>query len=224
MRMNELPAGLRPRERLLSQGAEQLSDEELLAILLRTGTAGLDVMSLARAVIERSGSLAKLMTASPDTLSGIKGLGPAKMCQLLAVLELGRRAFSNQLKTGSVLDSPQAVRQFLRMRFIGETSECFLALFLDVNHQMIACEELFKGTLTRTVVYPREIVRRAFEHNAAAVIFAHNHPGGEAKPSAMDKQLTKELKRIMESVEISMLDHLIVSGSDVWSFQGHGLC
>lgn len=224
MRINDLPAGERPRERLLALGAEALTDVELLAILLHTGTTGMGVVQMAESIIARFGSLGKLMTAPARALNDIKGLGPAKRSQMLAVLELGRRCYAGEIKTQPIFQTPKSLHHFLHMQFAGQKSESFIALFLDVDHRMIACETLFKGTLTRTAVYPREIVRRALDHNAAAVIFAHNHPTGEAKPSAMDKKLTSELKKVMDCIEIPMLDHLIVSGSNVWSFRAHGWC
>ena len=219
MRINDLPAGERPRERLLSLGAEALTDVELLAILLHTGTAGMGVVQMAESIIARFGSLGKLMTAPARALNDIKGLGPAKRSQMLAVLELGRRCYAGEIKTHPVFQTPKSLHHFS-----GQKSESFIAIFLDVDQRMIACETLFKGTLTRTAVYPREIVRRALDHNAAAVIFAHNHPTGLARPSPMDKMLTSELKKVMDCIEIPMLDHLIVSGTNVWSFRAHGLC
>lgn len=224
MRLNELPISERPRERLLAHGAAALTDAELLAILLHTGTTGMSVIELADSIIARFGSLARLMTAPVQALQDIRGLGPAKRSQMLAVLELGRRCYAGELKTRPVFKSPLALKQFLLTHFAGQAQESFLVLFLDVSHQLIASETLFKGTLTRTVVYPREIVRRALDHNAAAVIFAHNHPSGKAKPSAMDKKLTAELERVMGSIDIPMLDHLIVAGGELWSFQTQGLC
>ena len=224
MRITDLPTSARPRERLLSLGAEALTDAELLAILLHTGTTGLSAIELAESITARFGSLARLMNASVRSLSGIKGLGPAKRSQLLAVLELARRSHTDELKSRPVFKSPQSLKQFLRAQFAGKSNECFIALFLDVDHQLIACETLFQGTLTRTAVYPREIARRALEHNAAAVIFAHNHPMGKASPSALDKKLTVELKRLMDGLEVKMLDHLIVAESELWSFHAHGLC
>jgi DNA repair protein RadC len=182
------------------------------------------VIQMAESIITQFGSLGKLMTAPARALNDIKGLGPAKRSQMLAVLELGRRCFAGEMKAQPVFTSPKSLEQFLQRQFAGQQSERFIALFLDVEHRMIACETLFKGTLTRTAVYPREIVRRALEHNAAAIIFAHNHPTGAAQPSAMDKMLTSELKKVMNCVEIPMLDHLIVSGTEVWSFRANGLC
>jgi DNA repair protein RadC len=219
-----MPICSRPRERLLTLGAAALTDAELLAILLHTGTTGVSVVELAENITARFGSLARLMSASAPALEGIKGLGPAKRSQLLAVLELARRCYTSDLKSRPVFNSPQSLKQFLRAHFAGQTNERFIALFLDTDHQLISIDTLFHGTLTRTVVYPREIARRALEHNAAAIIFAHNHPTGKASPSANDKKLTNELKKLMDSLEVKMLDHLIVAGSELWSFHEHGLC
>ncbi len=224
MQISDLPAGERPRERLLTLGAEALTDAELLAILLHTGTTGMGVVQMAESIIARFGSLGKLMTAPARALNDIKGLGPAKRSQMLAVLELGRRCYAGEIKTHPIFQTPKSLHHFLQMQFAGQKSERFIAIFLDVDHCMITYETLFKGTLTRTAVNPREIVRRALDHNAAAVIFAHNHPSGVAQPSPMDKMLTSELKKVMDCVEIPMLEHLIVSGTGVWSFRANGLC
>ena len=224
MRFKELPVTERPRERLLALGAEALTDAELVAILLHTGTAGMNVIELAESIISRFGSLGKLMTAPARALNDIKGLGPAKRSTMLAVLELSKRCHAIELKSRPVFGSPQALKQFLLTRFAGQRHESFIGLFLDVKHQLIDCETLFQGTLTRTAVYPREIVRRVLDHNAAAVIFAHNHPTGQALPSAADKKLTAELSRVLGGIEVPLLDHLIVAGSDMWSFEAQGLC
>lgn len=224
MRITDMPACARPRERLLAQGAQALTNPELLAILLRTGTRGQSAIELAQSIIDHSGSLARLMTAPARALEGIKGLGPAKRSQLLAVLELARRSFADSLEQQPVFESPQSLKHFLHAQFAGLTNERFIALFLDVGHRLIASETLFEGTLTRTAVYPREIARRALAHNAAAVIFAHNHPDGKASPSANDKKLTSELKKVLNGLEVKVLDHLIVTGNRLWSFHEHGLC
>jgi DNA repair protein RadC len=224
MRIQDMPACTRPRERLLSQGVETLTDAELLAILLRTGTYGLSAIALAQSIIDQSGSLARLMTAPVEALQGIKGLGPVKRSQLLATLELARRSYAEQLKTQAVLESTQSLKHFLHSHFAGQYNESFIALFLDVEHRLIASETLFHGTLTRTAVYPREVARRALAHNAAAVIFAHNHPDGKASPSPHDKKLTSELKKILDGLEVKVLDHLIVAGNQFWSFHENGLC
>lgn len=224
MRISDMPACARPRERLLAQGVEALTDAELLAILLRTGIQGLSAIGLAQSIIDHAGSLARLMTAPATALEGIKGLGPAKRAQLLAVLELAKRSYADQLKAQPVFESPQSLKQFLHAQFAGQTNERFIALFLDVGHRLIASETLFHGTLTRTAVYPREVARRALAHNAAAVIFAHNHPDGKASPSPNDKKLTSELKKVLDGLEVKVLDHMIVAGNRFWSFHEHGLC
>ncbi len=224
MRITDMPACARPRERLLSQGVEALTDAELLAILLHTGTRGISAIELAQHIITHTGSLSRLMTAPAGALDNIKGLGPAKRSQLLAVLELARRSYADQLKVQPVFESPQSLKQFLRSHFAGQSNELFIALFLDVGHRLIASETLFQGTLTRTAVYPREVARRALAHNAAAVIFAHNHPDGKASPSPNDKKLTNELKKLLSGLEVKVLDHVIVAGNRFWSFHEHGLC
>ncbi len=224
MRITDMPACARPRERLLSQGVDALTDAELLAILLRTGTRGQSAIELAQSIIDRAGSLARLMTAPAGALSGIRGLGPAKRSQLLAVLALARRSYTDQLKDQPVFESPHSLRQFLHLHFAGQSNESFIGLFLDVRHRLIASETLFRGTLNRTAVYPREVARRALAHNAAAVIFAHNHPDGKASPSANDKKLTSELKKVLDGLEVKVLDHLIVAGNRFWSCHEHGLC
>lgn len=224
MRIADLPPELRPRERLISKGPASLTDAELLAILLRTGTGGLDVIALAQSLLSRFGSLAKLLTAAQSDLQSIRGLGPAKRSVLLAVTELQRRALEQMLQAEALLDSPQAVLLFLRQRFCGAQAERFIGLFTDSQNRLIACEDLASGTLHRVSVYPREVARLALHHNAAAVIFAHNHPGGHAEPSDLDKALTRKLKQVMDSIEVQMLDHLIVSDEGAWSFREHGLC
>jgi len=224
MRITDMPLNARPRERLLSKGAEALTDAELLAILLRTGIEGLSAIELSQNIIAQSGSLSRLMTSPARALEGIKGLGPAKRSQLLAVLELARRSYADQLSAQPVFESPQSLKQFLKTHFAGQSNESFIALFLDVGHRLITSETLSHGTLTRTAVYPREVARRALAHNAAAVIFAHNHPDGKASPSQNDKKLTNELKKVLDGLEVKVLDHLIVAGDRFWSFHEHGLC
>lgn len=224
MRITDLPAELRPRERLLAMGAATLADSELLALLLRTGAGGISAIELGEALLRRFGSLARLLAATPDELKGIRGLGNAKRAELLAVNELQRRALEQVLGEGVVLDSATAVSRFLRHRFNGLQHESFVGLFTDVRHRLLAFEELATGTLDRVCVYPREVVRLALKHNAAAVIFAHNHPGGLALPSESDKALTRRLKQVMACIEVTLLDHLVVTGTEIWSFSAHGLC
>lgn len=224
MAIRDWPKEQRPRERLMTHGAQALSDPELMALFLRTGSSGKTAIELGEEIIARFGSLNKLFMANLQELTAIKGLGPAKITLLLAVLELARRVYSEELKAGPLLQSSGIVKQFLQLHFAGHQTESFVILFLDVQHRLIACEKMFEGTLTRTSVYPREIIRRALDHNAAAAIFAHNHPSGQPEPSPLDKSLTAELKRLMQSVEVKLVDHIIVCGSQTWSFHEHGLC
>ena len=224
MRITDLPSELRPRERLLSKGPAALTDAELLAILLRTGTGGMSAIELGQSLLSRFGSLSRLLTAGPDDLGSIRGLGQAKRAEILAVTELQRRALQQLASEETVLDSPRAVRLFLQHRFAGLQAECFLGLFTDMRNRLIAVEELAIGTLGRVSVYPREVARLALKHNAAAVIFAHNHPGGSPEPSEIDKALTRKLKQVMGGIEVSLLDHLIVTPQEIWSFNEHGLC
>jgi DNA repair protein RadC len=208
----------------MTYGPQALSDQELLAVFLRTGVQGKNALDLGREILDYFGSLGKLFSASPDALDHFKGIGPAKIALIQAVMELARRTSSEELKRGPVLVSSHAVNRFLQSQFAGEQSESFIGLFLDVQHRLIACERMFQGTLTRTCVYPREVARLALAHNAAAVIFAHNHPSGSPQPSAMDKALTAQLKQLMQTIEVAMLDHVIVCGTRFWSFREKGLC
>jgi DNA repair protein RadC len=224
MAISEWPKDQRPRERLLATGPESLSDPELIAILLRTGIAGKNAIELGREILSHFGSLNRLFAASSDELAKLKGLGPAKLAIFQTVIELARRAIFEELKAGPVLRSSPAVKHFLHLQFANQEQEIFLVLFLDVQHRLIASEKMFEGTLTRTHVYPREILRRALTHNAAAVIFAHNHPSGVAEPSGLDKSMTADLKRVMQSMDITLLDHIIVGAGKTWSFSEHGLC
>ena len=212
MAITDWPADERPRERLLKQGAGALSDAELLAIFLRVGVAGMSAVDLARALLERFGSLNRLFSATEAEVAAVNGLGPAKYAQLQAVFELVRRALAEELRGRDALSSPVAVRDYLRLQLGSLGHEVFHALWLDAQHHLLASEELFCGTLTHTSVYPREVVKRALAHNAAAVIFAHNHPSGVAEPSAADRQLTDSLAQALSLVDVRVLDHFIVAG------------
>ena len=223
MRIAEWPEHERPRERLLKHGAAALSEAELLAIFLRTGIAGRSAIELGRDVIARFGSLQRLFAATLDEIAGIRGLGPAKYVQLKAVIELVRRAIVEDIGERDNLSSPRAVRDFLQLTLGGRAHEVFVALFLDAQNRLLAAEELFRGTLTQTSVYPREIVKTALDHNAAGVIFAHNHPSGVAEPSRADELLTQTLKQALSLVEIKTLDHFIVAGTRTVSFAERGL-
>ena len=224
MLITDLPADQRPRERLQSLGAHSLTDAELLAIVLRTGIHGKNAIQLGQDLLAHFGSLSRLLSATAPELAALRGMGPSKCSLLGAIVELAKRGLVEELRRGPLLKSPEAVAQFLRLRLRGLPNETFLGLFLDVQGHLIACEEMFRGTLTRTHVYPREIVRKALDHNAAAMICAHNHPSGSAHPSKMDITLTHELKRVLAAIEVSLLDHLIVNEQEIWSLQRHGLC
>lgn len=205
------------------KGAESLSDAELIAIFLRTGVKGRSAVDLARDVLRRCGSLAALFGAGSRELCGLPGLGAAKYAQLQAVMELGRRALRERISNGTALNSPQAVRDYLRLKLQARPHEVFVGVFLDAQNRVLGVEELFRGTLTQTSVYPREIVKRALHYNAAALIFAHNHPSGVAEPSRADEMLTIALKQALALVDVKVLDHFVVGGDSAMSFAERGL-
>lgn len=224
MAITDWPADERPRERLLSQGPSVLSDAELLAIFLRVGVKGQSAVDLARHMIGHFGNLNRLFCATQEEFSKVHGLGPAKYAQLQAVLELARRTLGEEMRQGALFSSPSVVRDYLRLHLSGLAYEVFFAIWLDAQNRLIAAEELFRGTLTQTSVYPREVVKAALRHNAAAVVLAHNHPSGLAEPSRADEILTKELKQALALVDVRVLDHFIVAGqSQPLSFAERGL-
>ena len=224
MAITDWPKDERPRERLLVQGAAALSDAELLAIFLRVGVKGKSAVDLARELIRRFGSLNRLFSASEAEFSQIPGMGPAKFAQLQAVLEMSRRALVEDMKQANAFATPGAVRDYLKLYLSGLAHEVFLALWLDAQNRLIAAEELFRGTLTQTSVYPREVVKKALWHNAAAVVLAHNHPSGVSEPSSADQLLTRELKQALALVDVRVLDHFIVAGQCLpLSFAERGL-
>ncbi len=224
MAITDWPKEERPRERLLAQGPGALSDAELLAIFLRVGSRGKTAVDLARELISRFGSLNHLFAASREQFSAVPGMGSAKYAQLQAVLEMGRRSLGEELKRRSALTTPGAVRDYLRLHLAGLEHEVFMALWLDAQNRLIAAEELFRGSLTQTSVYPREIVKQALRHNAAAVVLAHNHPSGVAEQSRADELLTRELKLALALVDVRVLDHFIVAAqSPPLSFAERGL-
>jgi len=223
MRIAEWPEDERPRERLLKHGASALSEAELLAIFLRTGIAGASAVELGRQLLARFGSLQRLFAATLGEVAAVRGVGPAKYVQLQAVVEMARRALREDIGERDAMSSPQAVREFLRLSLGGRAHEVFVAMFLDAQNRLLGCEELFRGTLTQTSVYPREVVKSALRYNAAGVIFAHNHPSGVAEPSRADELLTQTLKQALSLVEIKTLDHFIVAGSRTVSFAERGL-
>lgn len=217
------PIGERPREKLLARGASALSDAELLAIFLRTGVVGKSAVDLARDLLTRFGNLTQLFATQEKDFCQTHGMGQAKYVQLQAVMEMSRRALQEEMQAGDALNSPRAVRDYLRLLLRGRPQEVFVMLFLDAQHRVIASEELFHGTLTQTSVYPREVVKRALHHNAAAVLFAHNHPSGVAEPSHSDELLTVALKQSLALVDVRVLDHFIVAGAGSLSFAEKGL-
>jgi DNA repair protein RadC len=222
MAIRDWPQGERPREKLLAHGAQGLSEAELLAIFFRTGITGRSAVDLARDVLVQFGGLTALFASPLAEFCRVKGLGEAKYAQLQAVLELTRRALGEELSVRSALNSPRTVQEYLRLTLAALPNEVFYVLFLDAQHRLIAGEELFRGTLTQTSVYPREVVKQALHHNSAAVIFAHNHPSGVAEPSRADELLTQALKSALDLVDIKVLDHLVIAGNAAWSFAEKG--
>ena len=224
MSLKDLPADARPREKLLARGPGALSDAELLALLLRTGTAGRGVLQMAQEVLQTFGGIAGLLHAGADDLKRVKGLGgSAKRAELMAVLELARRALAEQLKERAAFDSAAAVKDYLQLHLAARPHEVFAVLFLDAQHKLIALEELFRGTLTQTSVYPREVVLRALHHHAAAVILAHNHPSGGVQPSRADEAITQQLKSALALIDVRVLDHVIVAPGQALSMAEKGL-
>jgi DNA repair protein RadC len=221
--LKDMPAQTRPREKLLARGPGALADAELLALLLRTGLKGTGVLQLAEQLLHRFGSLAGLLNAGHGRLAEVKGLGPAKRAELTAVLELARRALAAELESRPVFDSPGAVLHYLQLHLGRLEHEEFGVLFLDAQHRLLAFETLFRGTLTQTSVYPREVVKRALALNAGAVILAHNHPSGVAEPSRADEFLTRMMKSALDLVDVKLLDHLVVGRGAVVSLAERGL-
>jgi DNA repair protein RadC len=223
MSMAQWPPSERPRERLLAQGAASLSDAELVALFLGTGVRGKSALDLARELLARFGRVSRLLSAPQREIDAVPGVGAAKYAQIAAVMELARRALSEEMKARDSLASPAAVRGYLRLRMQDLGHECFYCVFLDAQNRVIAAEELFRGTLTQTSVYPREVVKHALGHNAAAVILAHNHPSGVAEPSVQDQALTRTLADALGLVDIKVLDHFIVAPGACLSFAERGL-
>jgi DNA repair protein RadC len=223
MVLKDIPAGARPREKLLAQGPGALADAELVALLLRTGFKGMSVLQLAQSMLDAFGGLTGLLNAGPNDLGRIKGLGPAKRAEMAAVIELARRSLAQQLAQRPVLDAPAKVKDYLRLQLAQRDHEVFGVLFLDAQNHLLGFDEMFRGTLTQTSVYPREVAKRALEINAAAVILAHNHPSGAAEPSRADEFLTQSLKSALQMIDVRVLDHLVVGHADVVSFAERGL-
>jgi DNA repair protein RadC len=232
MPLKDLPPHARPREKLLTRGPGALSDAELLALLLRTGIKGKSVLHMAQELLElKPGAdgtagfdgIAGLLNATADDLKRVKGLGPAKRAELVAVLELARRAMAQRMKERTVFDTPDAVKNYLQLRLSARPHEVFAVLFLDVQNRLIALEEMFQGTLTQTSVYPREVVLRALHHQASAVVLAHNHPSGTVQPSRADEMLTQTLKTTLALIDVRVLDHIIVAPGEALSMAERGL-
>ena len=223
MRSPQLNPGERPRERLFTRGSAALSDAELVSLLLRTGIAGSSAIDIARDLIARFGGVAGLLTAPATEIAAVRGVGPAKCAGLATVVELARRSLSEDARSRDALASPQAVRDYLRLLLAARPYEVFVGLFLDSQNRLLAADELFRGTLGQTSVYPREVVKAALAHNAAAMIFAHNHPSGISEPSRADELLTQALKQALSLVDIRTLDHFVVAGGRIMSFAERGL-
>ena len=223
MRIADLPPGLRPREKLLAQGSAALSDVELVALLLRSGPAGRGALGLAADLLDRLGGVGPLLRADAATLRATPGVGAAKYAELASVLELARRALAETLQRQVAFRDPQAVRDYLRLWLGAEPIEVFAALFLDQHHRLLAARQLWRGTLTHTAVYPRELVKLALQLDAAALVVAHNHPSGVAEASPDDRSLTVRLKEALALVEVRLLDHFIVTRNPLYSFAEDGL-
>ena len=213
---------LAPREKLAITGAESLSDAELLAIFLRTGSHGIPVMMLARQMLNEFGSLYRIMTANETELSVIKGVGTAKITQLHAIAELGRRFFASQQARENVMENPQVTRHYLQSVLAHQEREVFMALFLDNQHRVLQAQKMFTGSIASVEVHPREIVREALKLNAAAVILAHNHPSGIAEPSRADRDITGKVGQACALLNISLLDHLVIGHGEFTSFAERG--
>ena len=224
MPITDWPDAERPREKLIAKGPQFLSDAELLAIFLRTGIKGKTAVDLARDLLKDFGSLQALLESDFKRFQKSKGLGMAKYAQLQAVLEMAKRHLRESLQRGDALTSPDLTRQFLTTQIRGYQHEVFACLLLDNQHRVIGFQELFRGTIDSASVYPREVVKSALAFNAAAVIFAHNHPSGVAEPSEADRMITQRLKQALNLIDIRVLDHFIIGDGDTaYSFAENGL-
>ncbi len=223
MVLKDIPADARPREKLLASGAAALADAELIALLLRTGFKGTSVLQLAQQMLDHFGGIRGLLHAQVADLERVKGLGPAKRAELAAVIELARRALSQELAQRPTFDHPAKVKDFLRLQLGKRAHEVFAVMFLDAQTRLLKFEEMFRGTLTQTSVYPREVVKRALDLNAASVVFAHNHPSGAAQPSKADEYLTLNLSNALKLIDVRVLDHFVVGEGEVVSFAERGL-
>ena len=223
MSLSKWPAGEAPREKLLLRGSQALSDAELLAVLLGTGSKNMSVLNLSRHLLERFGSLGGVVSARREELGRERGVGMAKYAGLQAAVELARRCAREGLEHGDTMGSPEQTRRFLSIHLRGSQREIFCCLFLDSQNALIKCEDMFQGTLDGAAVYPREVVSRALQLNAAAVILAHNHPSGVAEPSQADQRITERLQAALGLLDIRVLDHIIVGHGQEFSFAERGL-
>lgn len=223
MAITDWPQRERPREKLIHHGATCLSDAELLAIFLRTGVAGKTAVDLARDLITQFGNLRTLLSTQPKQLCQHYGMGQAKYAQLQAALEMGRRYLYETLQRGNAITNPSDAYQYLTAQLRDYQHEVFACLFLDIRHRVIVYEELFHGTINSSHIHPREIIKRVLYHNAAAVIFAHNHPSGITEPSQADIQMTQQLKNLLTVIDVRVLDHVIIGEGSVFSFANRGL-
>ena len=223
MAIKNWPASERPRERLRAQGAAALSETELLALLLGSGSRGASALDCARAALQHFGGVRALLTAPAGAIERLPGWGSAHAARLAVVVELGKRLLQEEARQPAPMQSPGAARDYLCLALAGRSHEVFAVLFLDAQHRLIACEEMFRGTLTQTSVYPREVVKQALRHNCAAVILAHNHPSGIAEPSRADETLTRALQGALALVDVRVLDHIVVAGARATSFAERGL-
>ena len=223
MAITHWPIHERPREKLLTRGPAALSDAELLAIFLRTGCAGKSAVDLARELLQEFGGLRQLLEADQDSFCRANGMGSAKYSQLQAVMEMARRHLAESLRAGDLLSSAALARDYAMARLRHHRQEVFAVMFLDNKHRLLAFEEMFFGTIDGASVYPREVVKKALAHNAAAVILTHNHPSGVADPSQADMRITERLQAALELVDVRVIDHLVVGAEEVVSFAEHGL-
>ncbi|MFC3851803.1 DNA repair protein RadC [Salinispirillum marinum] len=222
MSIKSWPEGERPREKLLSMGAQALSDAELLALFLRTGLPGISAVDLARKLIAQHGSLGRILQLTRPAFCASPGLGDAKFAQLNAVLEMARRYLQQGLNDAPVFTQPEHVKSYLQAQLQHRSRECFAALFLDNQHRLLAFEPLFEGTIDSAPVHPREVVKAALTHNAAALIISHNHPSGVAEPSHSDRMITERLQKALDLVDIRLLDHIVVGCGETVSFAERG--
>ena len=218
MQLSDIPKTTRPRERLLQMGSHTLTDAELLAVMLGTGLPGQNVLQLAQSLLDDFHGLAGLLQASPADLQTAKGLGgSARRAQLLAILELSRRVLLQKMRKRDLLNNPDSVKQFLQLQMGAYSQEVFAVVLMDAQYRLLGFQEMFKGTLNQTSVYPREVVKLALDQGAAAVILAHNHPSGDVRPSAADSALTRTLQTALSMVDVKVLDHIIVGPGIHWS-------